>query len=37
MFGTFRMPEGRLPEVYGKDEAEMPPEVIGQLAFPFRH
>jgi sterol desaturase/sphingolipid hydroxylase (fatty acid hydroxylase superfamily) len=37
LFGTFRMPEGRLPEIYGKDEAEMPPEVVGQLAFPFRH
>jgi sterol desaturase/sphingolipid hydroxylase (fatty acid hydroxylase superfamily) len=37
MFGTFRMPEGRLPENYGKDEAEMPGEFIGQFAFPFRH
>jgi sterol desaturase/sphingolipid hydroxylase (fatty acid hydroxylase superfamily) len=36
MFGTFRMPEGRLPESYGKDEAEMPGEFIGQFAFPFR-
>jgi sterol desaturase/sphingolipid hydroxylase (fatty acid hydroxylase superfamily) len=37
MFGTFRMPEGQLPENYGKDEAEMPGEFIGQFAFPFRH
>ena len=37
LFGTFRMPEGRLPEAYGKDEAEMPHEIVGQLAFPFRH
>ncbi len=36
LFGTFRMPEGRLPENYGKDEAKMPAEIVGQLAFPFR-
>jgi len=27
LFGTFRMPEGRLPESYGKDEAAMPSEI----------
>jgi sterol desaturase/sphingolipid hydroxylase (fatty acid hydroxylase superfamily) len=36
LFGTFRMPDGRLPENYGKDEAAMPSEIVGQLAFPFR-
>ncbi|CCD86818.1 conserved membrane protein of unknown function [Bradyrhizobium sp. ORS 285] len=36
MFGTFRMPEGQLPAEYGKDEATMPGEFAGQLAFPFR-
>jgi sterol desaturase/sphingolipid hydroxylase (fatty acid hydroxylase superfamily) len=36
MFGTFRMPEGLIPENFGKDEAEMPGEFIGQVAFPFR-
>jgi sterol desaturase/sphingolipid hydroxylase (fatty acid hydroxylase superfamily) len=36
LFGTFRMPEGQLPAVYGKDEATMPGEFVGQLAFPFR-
>lgn len=36
LFGTFRMPEGRLPDNYGKDEAEMPREFVGQFAFPFR-
>jgi len=36
MFGTFRMPEGRLPQDYGKDEATMPKEFGGQLAYPFR-
>src|SRR6201994_2081252 len=37
MFGTFRMPEGRLPENYGKDEGKMPGEFVGQIAFPFRN
>jgi sterol desaturase/sphingolipid hydroxylase (fatty acid hydroxylase superfamily) len=36
LFGTFRMPEDRLPEGYGKDEASMPSGIAGQLAFPFR-
>ena len=36
LFGTFRMPEGRLPDNYGKDEATMPTEIVGQLVFPFR-
>ncbi|XUM24189.1 sterol desaturase family protein [Bradyrhizobium oligotrophicum S58] len=36
LFGTFRMPEGQLPMAYGKDEATMPGEFGGQLAFPFR-
>ena len=36
LFGTFRMPEGELPAHYGKDEATMPSEIVGQLVFPFR-
>ena len=36
LFGTFLMPENRLPESYGKDEARMPNEIVGQLAYPFR-
>ena len=36
LFGTFRMPEGRLPDNYGRDEVTMPTEIVGQLAFPFR-
>jgi sterol desaturase/sphingolipid hydroxylase (fatty acid hydroxylase superfamily) len=36
LFGTFRMPEKRLPDNYGKDEAAMPSEIAGQLAYPFR-
>ena len=36
LFGTFRMPEHRMPADYGKDETAMPSEIVGQLAFPFR-
>lgn len=36
LFGTFRMPENRLPDEYGKDEPAMPSEIVGQLAYPFR-
>jgi sterol desaturase/sphingolipid hydroxylase (fatty acid hydroxylase superfamily) len=36
MFGTFRMPENRLPDNYGKDEAAMPSGIAGQIAYPFR-
>ena len=36
LFGTFRIPEGRLPEAYGKDDASVPSQVVGQLAYPFR-
>ncbi len=28
LFGTFRMPQGQLPESYGKDEANIPPEIV---------
>jgi sterol desaturase/sphingolipid hydroxylase (fatty acid hydroxylase superfamily) len=37
MFGTFRMPQNRLPENYGADDKEIPNEIVGQLAYPFRH
>ena len=36
LFGTFRMPANELPGGYMKDEAAMPSEIVGQLAFPFR-
>jgi sterol desaturase/sphingolipid hydroxylase (fatty acid hydroxylase superfamily) len=37
LFGTFRMPEGRLPDNYGvDDQATFPSEIAGQLAYPFR-
>ncbi len=36
LFGTFRMPENELPEVYGVDDQSFPSEIAGQLAYPFR-
>jgi sterol desaturase/sphingolipid hydroxylase (fatty acid hydroxylase superfamily) len=37
LFGTFRMPAGRLPDNYGiEDQASFPRELTGQLAYPFR-
>ena len=38
LFGTFRMPEGKLPDNYGVDADEaVPHEIGGQLVYPFRH
>jgi sterol desaturase/sphingolipid hydroxylase (fatty acid hydroxylase superfamily) len=37
LFGTFRMPKGELPKVYGIDEEAFPSEIAGQLVYPFRH
>ncbi len=34
MFGTFHMPAGKRPEVYGA--GEIPAGFVGQFAFPFR-
>jgi hypothetical protein len=31
------MPEDKLPENYGADDREIPNEIVGQLAYPFRH
>jgi len=37
LFGTFRMPEGKLPDDYGvAAEQGVPTEIGGQLAYPFR-
>jgi sterol desaturase/sphingolipid hydroxylase (fatty acid hydroxylase superfamily) len=37
LFGTFRMPENRLPDQYGvDDQSSFPSEITGQLAYPFR-
>lgn len=36
MFGTFYMPEGKLPERYGVDNAKIPESFIGQIIWPFK-
>jgi sterol desaturase/sphingolipid hydroxylase (fatty acid hydroxylase superfamily) len=36
LFGTFYVPAGRLPGVYGIDEAGYPQDFLGQLVHPFR-
>lgn len=36
LFGTFRMPEGVLPQVYGVNGEPLPAEFGGQLAYPFK-
>jgi sterol desaturase/sphingolipid hydroxylase (fatty acid hydroxylase superfamily) len=35
LFGTFYMPEGKLPERYGVDDPQFPAGFFGQLAYPF--
>ena len=35
MFGTFHMPEGRLPEVFGQDDHHLPEGYFKQLLYPF--
>ena len=37
VFGTFYMPEGRLPEHYGVPGANIPETFLGQLAWPFKN
>jgi sterol desaturase/sphingolipid hydroxylase (fatty acid hydroxylase superfamily) len=36
LFGTFRMPENKLPGDYGVTDQTIPSEIGGQLAYPFR-
>ena len=36
LFGTFHMPENRLPSRYGVDETDYPQGFLGQLVHPFR-
>jgi sterol desaturase/sphingolipid hydroxylase (fatty acid hydroxylase superfamily) len=36
LFGTFRMPENKLPVGYGVDDQPVPSAIGGQLAYPFR-
>lgn len=35
MFGTFYMPQGVLPQVYGVDDPDFPPGFFQQLIYPF--
>ncbi len=36
LFGTFYMPDGRLPARYGVDDPRFPQNFLGQLAYPLR-
>jgi sterol desaturase/sphingolipid hydroxylase (fatty acid hydroxylase superfamily) len=36
MFGTFHMPEGRLPQTFGNDDHNFPEGYFKQLVYPFR-
>lgn len=36
MFGTFYMPEGKLPEVYGVEKRDVPENFVDQMLYPFR-
>ncbi len=36
LFGTFYMPEGKLPEEYGVDDPDFPKDFFGQIIVPFR-
>ena len=36
LFGTYHMPEDRLPGAYGADDPAIPNQIAGQLAYPFR-
>lgn len=36
MFGTFYMPKGRQPEVFGIEGNPVPESFLGQLAYPFK-
>jgi len=35
IFGSYYMPQGRSPEVFGLDEDEVPEGYVGQLLYPF--
>jgi hypothetical protein len=37
LFGTFYMPERRVPANYGIDDPSFPQSFIGQLVYPFQH
>jgi sterol desaturase/sphingolipid hydroxylase (fatty acid hydroxylase superfamily) len=35
-FGTFHMPEGKLPESYGVDDRDVPEDFVDHMLYPFR-
>jgi len=35
IFGTFYMPEGKLPQEYGVDDPDFPKDFVGQMVMPF--
>ena len=35
-FGTFYMPEGKLPQTFGADDPELGEGYLGQFIYPFR-
>ncbi len=35
LFGTFYMPEGKIPEHYGTDDDDVPDGFLGQMTYPF--
>lgn len=36
LFGTFHLPNNREPQIFGVEKEIIPPDLLGQLAFPFR-
>ncbi len=36
LFGTFYMPKGRMPEVYGLGDYQFPSDLAGQMVAPFK-
>jgi len=36
VFGTFYMPEGKLPEAYGVDDKDVPEDFADQMLYPFK-
>jgi sterol desaturase/sphingolipid hydroxylase (fatty acid hydroxylase superfamily) len=36
IFGTFYMPKGKIPEVFGIEGDPVPDDFLGQLAYPFK-
>jgi hypothetical protein len=37
LFGSYYLPPGRMPDVFGLDEGYMPESYVAQLAAPFRN